>query len=445
MFVNELTGCAGLGETRLPLQDEIRVLMTSSGPSGIVPASVRCALCESSSASVVGTRGRDGAALRTVACTGCGLVWADPRPHDTRQFYEEDYRRAYKNAFEPRPKHVLRAGRVALDRWSRIRSLLQPGMRVLDVGSGGGEFSYLLAKLGHRVTGVEPNIGYAEYSRREYGLHILRGFIGEVALEPASRDLVTIWHVLEHTENPRAVLTRLREVLVPGGTLVVEVPNIEATCQSPRSTYHAAHLYHFNVATLKELAHRCGLPALRHELSADGGNLTMVFRAEGKPAAAVQGGIPGNHMRVTAVLAGHRPWRHALRPATWTRTLRRLAGALDERLALLALSKPTGRMLLDPVYDDALRQDRPPGPLPALRFAALAASAVASAWWLECELIDDAHHFGWSVAAGTTAYFALQAAMVAAVWLLLKPATWASMRMRLGGLSLMLASMPVLH
>lgn len=411
--------------------------------AGTLRSALPCALCGNSVATVVSSIGRDGAALRTVACTNCGLVWVDPRPFDNRQFYEQDYRRAYKNTFEPRLKHVVRAGRVALNRWSRIRDILHPGLRVLDVGSGGGEFSYLLARLGQHVTGVEPNIGYAEYSRREYGLDIRRGFIGEVPLEPASRDLVTIWHVLEHTEDPGAVLMQLRNVLVPGGLLVVEVPNIEATCQSPRSTFHAAHLYHFNVTTLTALARHSGLHAVRHELSADGGNLTMIFSA-GAPAAP-ETGLADNHARIARVLAEHQPWRHLLRPATAWRTVRRVAGALDEQLALLGTTKSAGRTLLDRLYDQALRHGRVPESLPALRFGALASAAVVGAWWLECELVDDAHHFGWSVAEGTATYFALQAAVLVGVWLLAKRLSLNGMRIRMGGLGVLLAIMPVMH
>ena len=418
--------------------------MMSVSPPATFATSLQCALCGNSFATAVSSRDRDGGALRTVACADCGLVWVDPRPHDARQFYEQDYRLAYKNTFEPRPVRVLRAGRVALGRWSRINGVLRPGMRVLDVGSGGGEFSYLLTKLGQQVIGVEPNVGYAEFSRREYGLNIRRAFIGDVQLEPASRDLVTIWHVLEHTENPDAVLLQLRRVLAPGGLLVVEVPNIEATCQSPSSTFHAAHLYHFNAATLKALARRCGLSAVHQELSLDGGNLTMVFRAEDEPAPA-DCRLPGNHARITHVLARHTPFRHLLRPATALRTARRLAGFLDERLALFALPKSTGKVLLDHLYDQPLRDGRAPEGLPMLRFGGLAAFALVVAWWLERELVDDAHLLGWSVAEGTATYFALQAAVLVGVWLLAKRVSPKGLRMRLAGLGVILALMPVLH
>lgn len=400
-----------------------------------------CALCGSTLATEVARRGRDGAALRTVACVGCGLVRVDPQPNDNRKFYEDEYRQSYKKTFEPRPKHVLRAGRVALNRWSRIKDLLKPGLRALDVGSGGGEFSYLLTKLGLKVIGVEPNIGYAEYSRREYALDIQRGFIGEVQLDAASRELVTIWHVLEHTENPRAVLMRLREVLVIGGTLVVEVPNVEGTSQSPRSTFHEAHLYHFNAATLRRLGQSCGFQEVRHELSSDGGNLLMIFTAvETPPQHSAL--IAGNHAQVTRLLSEHTMRRYLLNPGTAVRTLRRLAGALDEQSSLM-LSKSSGRMLLDRLYDHALQIGSAPPALPALRFLAAAGVALAGAWWLECELIDDAHQLGWSTLQGTVTYVAFHAAVLAGIWFVSRRAQ--GMRSRLTSLGLIFAAMPVLH
>lgn len=87
-----------------------------------------------------------------------------------------------------------------LDKW-----LPQP-LKILDVGTGGGEFAYLLQSLGHDISGIEPNKGYADYSKQEYGLNIQIGFIQDIQQLDESFDLITIWHVLEHTENPCDVL-----------------------------------------------------------------------------------------------------------------------------------------------------------------------------------------------------------------------------------------------
>lgn len=221
---------------------------------GAKDCSIPCNLCGGTEVSILSTRSRSGNPLRTVICQACGLVWSDPRPHDARQFYEAEYRLAYKNTYSPKPKHVVRAGKVALSRFGKIAQLLSSQKTVLDVGTGGGEFAYLLQSLGHVVNGIEPNRGYADHSIQQYGLTVRVGFVQDATFDPASFDIVTIWHVLEHTEDPGFILARLRSWLKPDGVLVVEVPNVEATCQAPRNTFHEAHLYNFNVVSLRRLA-----------------------------------------------------------------------------------------------------------------------------------------------------------------------------------------------
>jgi SAM-dependent methyltransferase len=317
------------------------------------PCSIPCDLCGGTDVSLLATRSRSGAPLRTVICRACGLVWSDPRPHDARGFYEADYRVAYKGAYEPRPKHILRAGKVALSRLARIRRLLDGGRkRILDVGAGGGEFAYLLARLRHDVRGVEPNRGYAEYSIREYGLAIDVGFVQDVALPPESFDVVTMWHALEHTESPSSVLDRLRRALDPDGVLVVEVPNVEATCQSPKSTFHEAHLYNFNVASLRGVAAKVGLEEVRHALSSDGGNITMLFRRRAPGAGAPQGApIPGNCERVFGIVSRHTDLRHYATRYPYVRAWQRLERSLNEKREMAELG---GERPLDALYSRVL-------------------------------------------------------------------------------------------
>jgi 2-polyprenyl-3-methyl-5-hydroxy-6-metoxy-1,4-benzoquinol methylase len=316
-------------------------------------ALIACNLCGGRDVAVLSRRSRSGAQLRTVACRNCGLVWSDPRPHDARRYFEEEYRVAYKRTFEPRPKHVLRAGRVALSRLQKIERFLSARLRILDVGSGGGEFAYLLKSLGHDVHGVEPNRGYADYAAAQYGLDIARGFIGDAELAAASLDVITVWHVLEHTEDPGAVLRKLRRALRPGGTLVVEVPNVEATCQSPASTFHEAHLYNFNTATLDRLAEKSGLHPVASSLSEDGGNITAVYRPGPEGAERTQDlALPGNFERVASVIRRHTPLSHLFSAHPYRRTMCRLGRMLDERRH--TNHPATGREILDTLYARAL-------------------------------------------------------------------------------------------
>lgn len=312
--------------------------------------SIPCNLCAGTDVGVLSRVSRSGQPLRTVICRACGLVWSDPRPADTRRFYEEEYRLSYKRTYVPKPKHVLRAGKVALTRLEKIGRLLLSRKTILDVGSGGGEFAYLLQSLGHRVTGVEPNRGYAEYSVREYGLPVQVGFVQDRAFQLQSFDVITAWHVLEHTEDPGAVLAQLGSWLKPNGTLVIEVPNVEATCQSPQSTFHEAHLYNFNVVSLRALARKQGLHEAWHVISSDGGVLTMFLESGCDLAAngARSASGSGNYEWITAIVRGHRNWRHHLTPLPYIRVWQRLCRSLQEFKE--TNGSVSGKELLDHLY-----------------------------------------------------------------------------------------------
>ena len=316
---------------------------------GTKDCSIPCNLCGGTEVSILSTRSRSGNPLRTVICQACGLVWSDPRPHDARQFYEAEYRLAYKNTYSPKPKHVVRAGKVALSRFGKIAQLLSSQKTVLDVGTGGGEFAYLLQSLGHVVNGIEPNRGYADHSIQQYGLTVRVGFVQDATFDPASFDIVTIWHVLEHTEDPGFILARLRSWLKPDGVLVVEVPNVEATCQAPRNTFHEAHLYNFNVVSLRRLAKKQGLYETSHLISQDGGNITMFFtRAEPLITDQFCAVIPGNCEWISRIVRQHTFLRHHLSPSPYVRVWQRLCRSLEERRETVAPS--SGKAILDVLY-----------------------------------------------------------------------------------------------
>ena len=324
--------------------------------SSVAPCSIPCNLCGGRDVDTLSTKSRSGKSLRTVICRSCGLVWSDPRPHDARQFYEHDYRLSYKNTYQPKPKHVLRAGKVALTRFEKIRGLLLNRKAVLDVGTGGGEFAYLLQSLGHRVNGIEPNRGYAEYSQQEYDLTVQIGFVQDAVFPPESFDVITIWHVLEHTEDPGSVLARLRSWLKPDGILVVEVPNVEATCQAPQSTFHEAHLYNFNVVALRRLGRKQGLHESWHVISRDGGNITMSFsRRDLSIDPSYEATIPGNYEWVSRIVRGHHPLRHYLTPLPYLRPLQRLWRSLQEQRETAGTMN--GRLLLDALYQSQVQAD----------------------------------------------------------------------------------------
>jgi SAM-dependent methyltransferase len=62
-------------------------------------------------------------------------------------------------------------------------------------------------------------------------------------MQPGSFGAVTLWHVLEHLEDPRLALQRIHRWLVPGGALLVGVPNLD----SLQARLGGSRWYHLDV------------------------------------------------------------------------------------------------------------------------------------------------------------------------------------------------------
>ena len=106
----------------------------------------------------------------------------------------------------------------------------RPGGRVLDVGCGGGFLLERLAERGYSGVGVDLSPeSVAIANERLLGLGAgdrLRAETGSAYDPPAGPfDLIALTDVLEHLEDPRACLRALREVVAPGGLVVVSTPN----------------------------------------------------------------------------------------------------------------------------------------------------------------------------------------------------------------------------
>ena len=307
-----------------------------------------CNLCHSTEFEVISTRDRDGEYLRTVICKECGLVWSDPFPINPTEYYQKDYRILYKGTFEPKIKHIYRAAKTALKRYQSLKDYLQGKQNVLEIGSGGGEFSYLLTRLGFLVKGIEPNEGYGNYSKTEYGLNVQIGFAQNTEFSPESFDFITTSHVLEHVDDPTLVLKKLHGWLKNDGVLAIEVPNVEATCQSPKSTFHAAHLFNFNQATLSLLAEKCGFTVLETFFSSDKGNLSLIARKNTQLDLSPKLTIAGNFEKVSYIVKQHTPLTHYFSLSPYFRLLNKIPRVIEEKKVVQNFTDP--KAVLDSCY-----------------------------------------------------------------------------------------------
>ncbi len=169
--------------------------------------------------------------VTAVRCRDCGLVYLNPRPAAAAlpTIYPDNY---YAYDFTSSMPGVVRWVKDRVDAMKvRLYLRLLPGPgRILDVGCGDGRILDMLRRHGRAdwdLWGVEFSDGAAAHARRA-GYTVLVGRFEDVALEPASLDLMIMNQLIEHVDDPRAMIAKARAALRPGGHLVIETPNIDS-------------------------------------------------------------------------------------------------------------------------------------------------------------------------------------------------------------------------
>ena len=203
---------------------------------------------------------------RFVRCSECGLVFQNPQPvfEDLRFRYGPDYFE-YELRNEENFFHLMRLGLEDIRFFERTAAL-DRNRRFLDVGCATGMLLGYMRDRGWDVQGVELCRESAEHGMRLRKLDIHIGTLEEAGFPDSHFPVVHFSHLIEHVPDPRAFLTEVRRILVPGGYLVVVTPNI-AGLQAWlfRERWRSAiadHLTLFSRATLYRMLGACGFRVL---------------------------------------------------------------------------------------------------------------------------------------------------------------------------------------
>ncbi len=174
---------------------------------------LRCPICNSGAKKLEYEFTRSG---RIMKCVDCGMIYsASPPP-----------RQKMPPAYTDTPDSYLANARHRLSVLSHISKT--EGGRLLDVGCYNGHFSAAARSFGYEVTSVEPNPLAAQQARKLYDLDLIVGDFEQVPLPQAHFDIVSFIQVFEHLADPLVAMARIRDVLKPGGYLLVELPAYDA-------------------------------------------------------------------------------------------------------------------------------------------------------------------------------------------------------------------------
>lgn len=159
-------------------------------------------------------------------CQNCGLIF--PRLALGKDFYKKYYPKEYYQQSRFPIKVIQKIYQAVCLRWLQlfVARCLKEG-KVLDFGCGQGEFLASLPEAFEKY-GVEVNPRAVKSIKKNFPQ--IKVFNNLFSLESKSLkfNLITLWHVLEHLEEPKKVLAQLTKRLKKGGFLILSTPNSDA-------------------------------------------------------------------------------------------------------------------------------------------------------------------------------------------------------------------------
>lgn len=155
-------------------------------------------------------------------CRRCGLVWTNPRLSNKKYMERVEELGEQRLAVS---LDKLNADVKGLEGRVELIENFTPGRDLLDVGSGDGTYVKSAVDRGFNAVGVEISATAAEFAAATFKIEIIRGDFVTLEIPPESRDVVTMWDVLEHLPNPMPALEKAVRVLRPGGHLFILTPN----------------------------------------------------------------------------------------------------------------------------------------------------------------------------------------------------------------------------
>ncbi|MBD3271228.1 MAG: methyltransferase domain-containing protein, partial [Elusimicrobia bacterium] len=198
---------------------------------------------------------------RLVKCNNCGLQYLNPRLNETMII--NSYSSGSDEIFISQIDGRERTFRKCLD---ILEKFVLKRDALLDVGTAGGSFLGVAKERGWQVSGCEPSKWLTEWGNTHYGLNIQVGTIFDMHLDANSKNVITLWDVIEHTADPKNVLQECHRVLKNDGILLLVIPDIGSLVSKIMRRKWvfllSVHLYYFTYQTMKAMLEKTGFTVI---------------------------------------------------------------------------------------------------------------------------------------------------------------------------------------
>ena len=204
-------------------------------------------------------------------CVDCRHIFQNPRLSlDGLEFY---YRDCYDGLGEKQMASMFEGNTAGLKDRAALLTKHHAPKRWLDVGTGHGHFCKAAAEVlpGTEFHGLDMSAGVELAAEHGWISRGFRGNFPEMTAELAGNyDVLSMFHYLEHTLDPRAELAAAAAVLAPGGHLVIELPDPECKWGRVLGKYwmpwlQPQHLNLMPIANLRKAAEEMGFTVVEEQ------------------------------------------------------------------------------------------------------------------------------------------------------------------------------------
>lgn len=194
-------------------------------------------------------------------CKHCGQGVTTPFPSQEQleKFYNERYFSTHFTEPEPDSSVFKKVIRNQAHRVRYIRKSKKSGL-LLDIGCGKGHFLYAAQKY-YTCEGLDVSAANKSYIEEKLGMPLNTNGIENAEYPDNHFDIITLWHNLEHLNDPSACIKKCLTWLKEDGVLIIEVPNylgldaLTAGIEWPGWDM-PFHLHFFTIDSLAQYVHK---------------------------------------------------------------------------------------------------------------------------------------------------------------------------------------------
>jgi 2-polyprenyl-3-methyl-5-hydroxy-6-metoxy-1,4-benzoquinol methylase len=209
-----------------------------------------------------------------VKCKVCGHFYAKHKI-DTEKFYKEDYSTISHGKNIAKKFHKIKKMGKNSDNFDRVSRFINffknyrnKKIFLLDVGSGISIFlSSLKTKVNWKLSGIEPDINFVKFGRKQLGLKIYHSNFNKKIFKNKKFNIISLNKVAEHVKDPILFFKNCKYLLNKNGYVYVEVPDGTTASEQKRAKeqeeFAVDHLHVFSLDSLYSSLNFVGFKVLK--------------------------------------------------------------------------------------------------------------------------------------------------------------------------------------